>query len=313
MVPGLLLSASLFVLTADPASKATPPSAAADVSRKPEVKKPAKPPAATKGVAPPGREIAPGVAKAGSAGPVRGFPAPGAVATPPKGGEQATPAEAQAIAKIVARVQERYDGAVDYRAKFTQKYTYAATGRERTSSGDLIIKKPGRMRWDYQKPEPSLWLATGTTFWMYEPEAKQAFRQDLKASQLPGAVAFLMGKGKLVDEFEVALAKELPYGEAGDHRLSLKPKKAQTTYRSIYFVVDPKSNLVKQSVLINAQGDINAITFENVLLDSKVPDDLFKWTAPAGVRVIDGSGFGRADAPAAGKTAAGTGAPGSRP
>jgi outer membrane lipoprotein carrier protein len=203
------------------------------------------------------------------------------------------------IDKVVAKLQDRYDSAADFKAKFTQKYTYAATGRERTSTGEILIKKPGRMRWNYLSPEPSMWLASGSTFWMYEPEAKQAFKQDLKASQLPAAVAFLMGKGKLSDEFEATTAKELPYGSGDDYRLSLKPKKAQSTYRSIYFVVDAKTYLVKQSVLINAQGDINAITFSDVVLNSKLGDDLFRWSPPAGTRVVDGAALGQAKPAAA--------------
>ena len=83
----------------------------------------------------------------------------------------AAPAGVPPLDKVIARIQERYDSAADYRAKFTQKYTYAATGRERVSTGQVLIKKPGRMRWNYESPEPSLWLATGSTFWMYEPEA----------------------------------------------------------------------------------------------------------------------------------------------
>jgi outer membrane lipoprotein carrier protein len=193
------------------------------------------------------------------------------------------------VAEVVKRMQERYEKASDYRAPFTQKYTNAATGRERTSSGELLIKKPGRMRWNYEKPERHMYLASGSTFWVYEPEAKQAFRQDLKSSQLPVAVSFLMGKGKLQDEFDVTLAKELPYGDASAYRLSLKPRKPQSTYKAIYFVVDPASYLVRQSVLINTQGDINSFVFGDARLDGKLTDADFKWTPPPGIKVIDGS------------------------
>jgi outer membrane lipoprotein-sorting protein len=41
-------------------------------------------------------------------------------------------------------------------------------------------------------------------------------------------------------------------------------------------------------VLINAEGDLNAITFSDVKINTKVKDDLFKWSPPAGVRVIEG-------------------------
>ena len=46
---------------------------------------------------------------------------------------------------------------------------------------------------------------------------------------------------------------------------------------------------MKESILINAQGDINAFAFTDAKVDSKVPDDTFKWTAPPGVRVIEGA------------------------
>jgi outer membrane lipoprotein carrier protein len=201
----------------------------------------------------------------------------------------AKPAAAGPVASVLARMQDRYDKAADYRAKFAQKYTSSATGRERTSSGEVFIKKPGRMRFSYQTPTPSMYLSNGTTFWQYEPEAKQAFKQDLKTSQLPAAVAFLMGKGKLTDEFEVQLADKLPYGTPKDHKLQLKPKKPQSAYKAIYFVVDPATFLVKESILINAQGDINAFTFTDAKVDSKVPDDTFKWAPPPGVRIIEGA------------------------
>jgi outer membrane lipoprotein carrier protein len=199
------------------------------------------------------------------------------------------------IPEVVKKMQERYEKATDYQAKFTQKYTTAATGRQRSSTGEVFIKKPGRMRWNYQAPEPQMYLGNGSTLWVYEPEAKQAFKQDLKSSQLPAALSFLMGKGKLTDEFEVVTANELPYGQAGEYKLSLKPKKktataagASSPYKAIYFVVDPVTFLVNQSVLINAQGDINAFAFTDAKVDSKLPDATFKWTPPPGTRVVEG-------------------------
>lgn len=238
---------------------------------------------------------APAKPSAGKAAPAPA-PAPGK-ATPAPAPAKAAPAPAAAtgtlpVAEVVKRMQERYEKATDYRARFVQKYTNAASGRERTSSGELLIKKPGRMRWNYEKPEKHMYLAAGSTFWVYEPEAKQAFRQDLKSSQLPVAVSFLMGKGKLQDEFEVTLAKELPHGDPGSYRLSLRPKKPQSTYKAIYFVVDPVTYLVRQSVLINTQGDVNSFAFTDARLDSKLTDADFKWTPPAGVNVIEGAKAG---------------------
>jgi outer membrane lipoprotein carrier protein len=235
--------------------------------------------------------------KAGTAAPAPAAPAktaPAAAAAAPSPGRPgATAQPALPLPQVIERMQKRYEGASDFRARFSQRYTFAATGRERLSTGEVLIKKPGRMRWNYENPEPQMYLASGQHFWLYQPEDKQAYKQDLKSSQLPAAVSFLMGKGKLSDEFEITLAKELPYGTASDYRLSLKPKQPQATYKAIYFVVDPESFFVRQSVLINAQGDVNAITFSGIKTDTKIPDSTFKWAPPAGVRVLDGAKLGR--------------------
>ena len=188
---------------------------------------------------------------------------------------------------VIERMQKNYDQAKDFHAHFSQKYTNVAFNRTKVSSGEVTVKKGGRMRWDYDKPDPQLFVSDGRVLWLYEPNDKQAFKQDLKQSQLPAALSFLLGKGKLSDEFEIALADDVSYGAKTDYRLSLKPKQPQATYKSIYFIVDAKTFYVTESVLENAQGDINDISFADLRVNAKVPDTLFKWSAPAGTRVID--------------------------
>jgi outer membrane lipoprotein carrier protein len=205
----------------------------------------------------------------------------------------ASPSGALDLHTILDRMQKRYDQAKDLRARFTQSYTRGVMGRATVSTGTLTFKKPGKMRWDYEKPDPQMFLSNGKVLWLYQPEDKQAFKQELKASQLPAALAFLMGKGKITDEFEVAFAPEgkgakdkLP-GRPGDIRLALSPKQPQSTYKSILFVVDPKESLVRESVLVDAQGNTNHFTFDKIEVNGKVADSLFRWSPPAGVRVLD--------------------------
>jgi outer membrane lipoprotein carrier protein len=188
---------------------------------------------------------------------------------------------------VIDKMQKNYDQAKDFRAHFSQKYTNVAFNRTKVSSGEVTFKKGGRMRWDYDKPDPQMFVSDGKVLWLYEPADKQAFKQDLKQSQLPGALSFLIGKGKLTDEFDISLAGEIAYGSKTDYRLSLKPKQPQGTYKSIYFIVDAKSFYVTESVLVNAQGDINDITFSDLKVNTKVADSVFKWVLPAGVRMID--------------------------
>lgn len=202
-------------------------------------------------------------------------------------GGTTSPAPAPELVQIIARMQKRYDQTKDFRANFSQTYSRAVMKRVTVSTGQVVFKKSGRMRWDYLTPEPRMFLANGQVLWLFEPTEKQAFKQDLKSSQLPAALAFLMGKGKLTDEFEVTLVTGSKHGRPGDVVLSLRPKQPQTTYQSIIFVVNPKDYLVRESILVDAQGNTNHFVFEDLKVNTKVEDALFKWSPPAGIRVID--------------------------
>jgi outer membrane lipoprotein carrier protein len=203
------------------------------------------------------------------------------------------PAGRLEVKAVTAEVQKRYDGAADFKARFTQTLTSAAMGRKTSSSGEVTFKKPGRMRWDYQKPDQNTYVTDGNVLWLYEPDDKQAFKQELKTSQLPAALAFLTGKGKLSNEFDIAFAAQATYGSPGDYVLSLSPKTAQPQVKVILFVVDPRTFDVRESVITDAQGNVNDLVFADIRVNTKVPDTLFKWTPPAGVRVIDTAKLGK--------------------
>ncbi len=198
------------------------------------------------------------------------------------------------IRAVVERVQKRYDTAQDFRAVFSQTLTNVAYNRTSSSSGEVLLKKPGRMRWNYDKPEKKMYLADGELLWLYEPEDKQAFKQSLKGSQLPAALAFLTGKGKLSDEFEVTFATAGGHGTPGDYVLSLRPKQPQGQVKAILFVVDSREFHVRESVVVDAQGNTNNLVFSDVKVNTKIPDSIFRWTPPAGVRVVDTAKLGQA-------------------
>lgn len=194
---------------------------------------------------------------------------------------------------VVDRMQKRYDQAKDFRARFSQSYSRAVMGRSTVSTGSVAFKKPGRMRWDYDKPEPRTFVSNGQVLWLYEPTEKQAFKQDLRTSQLPAALAFLMGKGRITDEFEVTASSDTRYGRPEDYRLALRPKQPQSTYKSILFVVDGREFTVRESVLVDQQNNVNHFVFTDLKINAKIPDTLFRWSPPAGVRVIDTGNMGK--------------------
>jgi outer membrane lipoprotein carrier protein len=217
---------------------------------------------------------------------------PAAVATPASASSGAAGARLD-VRAVVDRVQKRYDGAGDFRAHFSQTLTNPTFQRKTSSAGEVLLKKPGRMRWNYQTPEEKMYLADGALLWLYEPEDKQAFKQKLESSQLPAALAFLTGKGKLSEEFDITFSSQVGVGKARDYVLSLHPRQAQAQVKEITFVVDADSFLVRESVLVDGQGNVNDMLFSDIKIGSGLPDSTFRWSPPAGTRVIDTAKLGK--------------------
>ena len=114
------------------------------------------------------------------------------------------------VKAVVAKVQKRYDEAADFRARFTQTLTSAAMRRKTSSSGEVTVQEAGAHALGLREAGQASYVTDGGVLWLYEPDDKQAFKQDLKASQLPAALAFLTGKGKLAAEFDITFGRKTP-------------------------------------------------------------------------------------------------------
>src|SRR6187431_1036997 len=74
---------------------------------------------------------------------------------------KATP---DALAKAL---QQRYDGIADFTAAFTQSYRGGVLRTATIEQGTVTVKKPGRMRWVYSKPEKKEFVSDGQKMYLY--------------------------------------------------------------------------------------------------------------------------------------------------
>lgn len=188
--------------------------------------------------------------------------------------------------ETVAKVQKFYDSTKDLHAKFEQTLESAMGGNAKKASGDVWLKKPGKMRWDYAKPEKKEMVADGQHLWVYEEEDAQVFKQCMSSSTLPAQVSFLVGSGKLDQEFDATVVHPKDVGAAGDVVLKMVPKTASGAYKYLYFVTDGKTGAVKETVIFDQQGGSNRLAFSAVEQNKGVGDGKFNFTPPTGVKVI---------------------------
>ncbi len=181
-------------------------------------------------------------------------------------------------AALAAKVQAFYERTRDLEARFTQTYTYAGFGRRQVSSGTLRVKKPGMMRWDYEKPAPKTIAVKGSRLVQYEPEENQAYVDDkFDASAMSAAVTFLLGKGDLAREFDLSV------DDLG--ALVLRPKTPDPRVDSIALTV-AEDGAVTATRVVDGSGNVNELKFAATRRNVGLPDSAFDVKLPKDVRRI---------------------------
>jgi outer membrane lipoprotein carrier protein len=106
---------------------------------------------------------------------------------------------AQDADALLHKVDDHYNRLSSLRAHYTERY--AGMGIDRTESGTLLLKKPGRMRWSYDQPAGKVFVLDGKFAWFYTPGDDQAQRVPAKQlDDLRSPLRFLLGRTQLKKE-----------------------------------------------------------------------------------------------------------------
>jgi len=189
---------------------------------------------------------------------------------------------------IADRVDQRYNHMQTLQAQFTE--TYSGAGMKRTESGTLELKKPGRMRWDYDQPRPKMFLTDGKTAWFYVPGERQVRRAPVKQIEdLRSPLRYLLGKTKLEKEFVgLAIATDVNPANAGDIVLRGVPKGMQERVSQTLLEVTPEG-LITRIVVEEFDGSVTEFRFLQQKENVQIGDQRFKFAPPAGVEVVQGT------------------------
>ena len=74
----------------------------------------------------------------------------------------AGPAAAQTLEEVVAGLESTYGRITDLKADFTQVSNNKSLGQDIKAEGTVLLKKGGKMRWDYKSPSPQQIVSDGT-------------------------------------------------------------------------------------------------------------------------------------------------------
>jgi outer membrane lipoprotein carrier protein len=199
----------------------------------------------------------------------------------------AVPAADQSAAEVAAALQKKIDGVKDFATDFTHVYEGGVLKKQITERGRLLVKKPGKMRWDYTSPEQKQFVSDGVKMYSYIPQDKQVIVSTVPADdQATTPALFLAGKGSLTRDFTPSLIDAPPGMPAGSRGLKLVPKSRQTDYDWLVLVVDPGTLAIRGLQTVDAQGGKSTFSFANLKENAGLADKEFAFKIPRGVDVV---------------------------
>ena len=184
---------------------------------------------------------------------------------------------------LAHQVDAHYNHLQSLSARFTERYQ--GMGLDRTETGTLTLRKPGRMRWAYDAPSGKLFILDNKFATSYTPGDAQAQRTPARQlDDLRSPLRFLLGHTELAKELDNLTLTLVPNG----YTLSGTPKGMQQSIHSIALTVDATGQI--QSMRIDqADGSSTSFTFTAIHENIPTTDADFTFIPPPGVTIINGT------------------------
>lgn len=192
-------------------------------------------------------------------------------------------ASVPSLEEIMTGIEKRY-AAVGFSARFEQVSTIKALAITDTASGEIFVKRPGKMRWVYEKPDRQVIITDGKTLWVYKPDDNQVILGGYPTFFGDGKGAGFLTDMKLIRE-KFSIQMNGVDGN-GDYVLTLLPKKKTFDISVVHLVISKKAFDVLEITTANADGDETEIRLKDIRFQETLSDSLFSFEIPEGADVL---------------------------
>lgn len=187
---------------------------------------------------------------------------------------------------LARELQARYQSIRDFSADFVQSYRAGVLKTQSQERGTVAIKKPGKMRWTYTKPERKELVSDGVKLFWYEAEIKQVIERDV-ATLTSTPDLFLSGRGDIARDFTASYVDTPVQGTVA---LKLVPRKNEPEYEYLVVALDPGTLQIRGLMSRDHQGGESTFTFGNIKENRGLSDRDFVFRVPSGVKVVTDTG-----------------------
>jgi outer membrane lipoprotein carrier protein len=174
------------------------------------------------------------------------------------------------------------EGTRDLTCRFEQRLLSGALGAGTRESGVFYLLRPGRLRWEYDDPEPKTAIVDGDRTLLFLPDDRQLIRGRLSPDEdlLP---ALLAGRGKIHELFDARVLE--PAGTQDGVRVRLVPRSAPGGVQEITLTLRPPDYSIERAEVLDPAGNRMEYLFTKVRRNKGVPETLFTFEPPPGTEI----------------------------
>ncbi|CAM8646787.1 LolA Outer membrane lipoprotein-sorting protein [Burkholderiales bacterium] len=160
------------------------------------------------------------------------------------------------------------------------------SGRVQTFKGEMLLKRPGRFRWEIQSPYAQLQIIRDKTFLLYDPDLAQLTRRPIESALDATPAGLLLSAGPeaaqtLARQFDM---RALP-SQSGLQRVLLKPKESSGSATTLEVGLNDKGEIT-QFELTDGLGRRSLVRLQSIRRNQPIADSRFEFTPPPGTEVV---------------------------
>ncbi len=185
--------------------------------------------------------------------------------------------------KIMDKVEKKY-AVAGFSACFVQKSTLKAMDITDSASGKITVKRPGKMRWEYEEPDIQIIVTDGKNLWVYRPDDNQVMIGEFPSFFGDGKGASFLSDIRLIrQKFNITIENT----DSNDYYiLKLLPLKKTNDLSYINLSISKKTFYLEEIVTYNSYGDETRIKLINIKLLENPDDSIFIFNIPYGTEVL---------------------------
>ncbi|RUM95027.1 MAG: outer membrane lipoprotein carrier protein LolA [Thiothrix sp.] len=163
---------------------------------------------------------------------------------------------------------------------FTQEVMSEDGEITQASQGRFMLSRPGKFRWEYQKPTPQEIISDGMSLWIYDKELEQVTVKPLSEVIGSSPAAILMQQSDLSKDYQILDQSS----QEGLDWVALNPLDKNGDFIQILIGLNAKG--IQAMDLHDQFGQITKIRFQQSEFNTSINGENFKFTPPVGVDVI---------------------------